>query len=188
MKKADGFEWAFRDLLSALLIVFMAMAVFSLITASQKESSINQGTIIITAKWQPGSFADVDLWVKAPGDSPVGYLHPGDKHCNLLRDDLGAAIDPESRAEEMVVCRGSPAGKWITDIMLYDSHGAPLPVKVHVKVSQIKYSIVNVLIDRIVYLKRESQQITVARFAFSHKGSFLPLSVNTLPIKLFSVP
>ena len=48
---------------------------------------------MIEARWPDAVDADVDLWVQAPGDVPVGYSNKGGAIFNLLRDDLGTRAD-----------------------------------------------------------------------------------------------
>jgi hypothetical protein len=51
------------------------------------------GNVIIEAQWADKLDADVDLWVQAPGDMPVGYSNESGQSLNLLRDDLGRKQD-----------------------------------------------------------------------------------------------
>lgn len=183
-----GFEWAYRDLLIALLVVFMAMAALAVVTATKAEQvGVTQGSLVIEMRWDRASDSDMDLWVEAPGDAPVGFSHMADTHCNLLRDDLGRALDTESRNEEMVVCRGTPAGEWIVDAMLYRSYDDVFPVHVTVTVMRIDGGGLRTLLSRRVDLAREGEQVTVWRFSLGGKGAVVPGSVNDLPMPLYGV-
>ena len=51
------------------------------------------GNIIVEARWLDNIDVDVDLWVEAPGDKPVGYSNKSGRIFNLLRDDLGNSGD-----------------------------------------------------------------------------------------------
>lgn len=185
---AAGFEWAYRDLLIALVVVFMAMAALALVAARKtSEAGVRQGAIAIEMRWQRDRNADVDLWVKAPGDAPVGFSHPGDAHCNLLRDDLGRELDPQSRNEEMVVCRGVPGaigGEWVVDAMLYRSYDHALPVRVRATVLSLGAGNVRTLLSRTVELVHEGEQRTIWRFRLNAKGRVVRGSVNNLPMAL----
>ncbi|HTU55747.1 MAG TPA: hypothetical protein VMF62_17420 [Acetobacteraceae bacterium] len=181
-----GFEWAYRDLLIALLVAFMAMAALALIAATKAtQAGVTQGSLVIQMRWDRASDSDMDLWVEAPGDAPVGFSHMADTDCNLLRDDLGRALDPESRNEEMVVCRGMPAGEWIVDAMLYRSYDDAFPVDVTVTVMRIDGGGVRTVLSRRVDLTREGQQVTVWRFTLDGRGRLVPGSVNELPMPLY---
>ncbi len=191
--ESPGFAWAFRDLLIALLVVFMALAALALVAATKAEKAgVTQGNLVFTLSWRgtgpSGSArkADVDLWVKAPGDAPVGFSHMSDAHCNLLRDDLGSTLDPQSTAQEMVVCRGLPSGEWIVDAMLYQAHGAALPVKVTATAMRLGAGGVTTFLEQSGLLRHRGEQLTMFRFRFA-RGHFLPGSVNRLPMKLYGM-
>ncbi len=116
MKKySSGFEWSYRDLLFTMMVAYMAMAAMALIVTSKiaKVESVSPGNILIELFWDKNKNADVDLWVKAPGEKPVGYSNKSSVVFNLLRDDLGISSDPESRNQELVVGRGLHQGEYI---------------------------------------------------------------------------
>jgi hypothetical protein len=190
VKVSEGFEWAYRDLLIALLVVFMAMAALALVAATKAtRAGVTQGSLVVEMRWDRASNSDMDLWVEAPGDAPVGFSHMADVHCNLLRDDLGRALDPASANEEMVVCRGAPAGEWIVDAMLYRNYGeTPLPVGVDVTVLRIDGVGVNTLLSRHVKMTVEGEQATIWRFTLNAKGWVVPGSVDDLPMALYGGP
>ena len=180
-----GFEWAYRDLLIALLVVFMAMAALALVAAAKAEKAgIKAGGLAIEMRWQMSANADVDLWVKAPGDEAVGYAHMGDAHCNLLRDDLGRYLDPESRNEEMTICRGTDPGEWVVDTMLYRTYDGQVPVKVTVTVTRLA-DVATQILSRTVEIPAQGDQVTVFRFRIDEHGDFVPDSENFLPMKLY---
>lgn len=184
-RRLDGYTLAVVDLLTSLVVVFAAMAVLS-ITASRNtaKAGVRPGGLVIEMRWQAIRNADVDLWVKAPDDAPVGYSHMSDRHCNLLRDDLGRGVDPESRNQEMVVCRGAPKGEWIVDTMLYHTYDGRLPISVTVTVTRLGSSATEML-SRTVALEQQGQQTTVFRFRLDGHGKFVPGSENFLPMRLY---
>ena len=63
--------------------------------------------MIVDAQWPDNWRTDVDLWVQAPGDVPVGYSNKGGVIMNLLRDDLGTN-DPTPLRYENQFSRGVP--------------------------------------------------------------------------------
>ncbi|MGH7068175.1 MAG: hypothetical protein ACREFO_05930 [Acetobacteraceae bacterium] len=183
-RRLDGYTLAVVDLLTALVVVFAAMAVLAIIAATkQTTAGVRPGGMVIEMRWQMNADADVDLWVKAPGDEAVGYSHMSDAHCNLLRDDLGRRLDPESRNDEMVVCRGVDPGEWVVDAMLYRSYDSQVPVKVRVTVRD--GPLLTTILDRTVELESRGQQITVWRFGIDAHGDLVPDSVNHLPMPLY---
>lgn len=185
-RRLDGYSLAVVDLLTALVVVFAAMAVLAIIAAQkQTAAGVRPGGMVIMMRWQKSADADVDLWVKAPGDEAVGYSHMSDAHCNLLRDDLGRQLDPESRNEEMVVCRGIDPGEWIVDAMLYRTYDGQLPVKVEMTVRQ--GPLLTTILERTIELEGQAQQITLWRFRIDAHGALIAGSVNHLPMPLYGV-
>ena len=79
------------------------------------------GNVMVEARWPDQLDTDVDLWVQAPGDVPVGYSNKGGAVFNLLRDDLGRR-GRDRLNYEVSYSRGMPAGR---------VHGQPAPVPQH---------------------------------------------------------
>ncbi|MGH8256508.1 MAG: hypothetical protein ACRET0_09860 [Steroidobacteraceae bacterium] len=180
----DGYTLAVVDLLTALVVVFAAMAVLAILAATKETAAgVKPGGIIVQMRWQKSADADVDLWVKAPGDEAVGYSHMSDAHCNLLRDDLGRTLDPESRNQEMVVCRGIDPGEWVVDAMLYRSYDDQVPIKVTVTVRE--GPLLTEILDRTIELQSQGQQVTLWRFRIDARDHLAPDSVNHLPMRLY---
>lgn len=183
-RRLDGYTLAVVDLLTALVVVFAAMAVLAIIAATKETvAGVRPGGMVIEMRWQNSADADVDLWVRAPGDEAVGYAHMSDAHCNLLRDDLGRQLDPESRNEEMVVCRGIDPGEWIVDTMLYRTYDDQLPIKVNVTVRE--GPLLTEILDRTIELRSQGQQVTLWRFRIDGQDHLVPESVNHLPMPLY---
>ena len=185
--ESRGFSWAYRDLLTALLVVFIAMAALSLIAVVQQpgRNVAIQGNLIVAMHWDPRSDSDVDLWVKSPGDEPVGYKRLSGLNCNLLRDDLGRQHDPNSQNEEMTVCRNAPAGAYAVNVMAYDVYDRRFPVQVSVEsfFSDGKGS--SRIFQRDAKLTYQGQELTVARFDLANGGRLIPGSLNDIPVLLF---
>lgn len=184
-RKIDGYTMAAIDLLTALVVCFAALAVLA-ISAAQKSSKagLNAGGLYVEARWDMARDADVDLWLLVPGDQPVGYSHTSDKHANLIRDDLGRQMDPESRNQEDIVIRGAPAGEYIADVMAYRSYDLEFPIKVTVTVTRLE-GVGTQILSRTVYLQSQGQQITVFRFTLNSHDDLVPGSVNHLPMPLY---
>jgi hypothetical protein len=183
-----GFVWSYRDLLWALVITFMAMSVLALVVTTQQRKTLAkpQANLLFTLHWDDASNSDVDLWVQAPGETPVGYLHEGDTTANLVRDDLGRKKDKKSRNQEMTMARGTPAGEWVVNVVLYASYDRRYPVKATAEVLKVGVRGAQTLVSRAVALSHEGQQITVARFTLDADGNLVPGSVNDLPMSLYA--
>lgn len=180
-----GFRYAYRDFLFALVIVFLAL--FAIVKPHAKSTKTpNQGALIISMHWSMKSNSDVDLWVKSPGDYPVGYSHLTGKYCDLVRDDLGRELDPASHNEEMTICRQTPAGEYIVNAMMYRSYDLVFPVRVTVTVRSMQGGKYRRIVRRSIELNRDGEEKTLFRFRLTAKGALVPGSINHLQAKLYA--
>jgi hypothetical protein len=188
--ESPGFSWAYRDLLTALVVVFIAMAALALVAVVQKPDPnvAVQGNLIFTLHWDPRSNSDIDLWVKSPGDQPVGFHRMSGISCNLLRDDLGRRRDANSENEEMTVCRNAPAGAYAVNVMAYDVYDRRVPVRVSVEATFSGAGGSRRLFRRDAKLAYQGQELTVARFRLEKGGALEPGSLNDIPIRLYRAP
>jgi hypothetical protein len=81
--------------------------------ASETDGVTAPGNVTVEMQWPDKLDADVDLWVQAPGDVPVGYSNKSGKVFDLLRDDLGMAQDMTDSNHEVAYSRGAPAGEYV---------------------------------------------------------------------------
>ncbi|MGE5148438.1 MAG: hypothetical protein ACM3N5_16925, partial [Candidatus Eiseniibacteriota bacterium] len=66
-----------------VLMTVLMMAVVNPPAKSAETQGLEPpGNVIIEAQWKDGLDADVDLWVKGPGDRPVGYSNKAGKVFN----------------------------------------------------------------------------------------------------------
>ena len=83
----------FRDVITLALLGFVSLVILLLPhinpTTQAAEPTTVPGNITVEVRWPDEIDADIDLWVEAPGDRPVGYSNKGGRIFNLLRDDLG---------------------------------------------------------------------------------------------------
>lgn len=83
---------AFTDLLFNLLIGFTSLLLiaFLLINPIAEEGKIDpEVEFLITMNWDDSSGVDMDLWVKGPDNTIVGFPSKDGKYMVLERDDLG---------------------------------------------------------------------------------------------------
>ncbi len=89
----DTWGTVFRDVILLALIGFVAMVIMLLphITPKQEETEEQKapGNVVVEVHWPNTMPYDVDLWVQAPREVPVGFWNLGGTTFNLLRDDLG---------------------------------------------------------------------------------------------------
>lgn len=197
MQGLDAFEQdstaiVFRDVIMLVLLGFVAIVLLLLPhlhpPTKTAEAALAPGNVIVEVVWPYKIDADVDLWVQAPGDRPVGYSNKGGQTFNLLRDDLGHALDSTKLNYEVSYSRGIAAGEYTVNLHLYrnDSQVFPVPVTVVVSVKRTPDSAARELLKSEIGLTHVGQEITVFRFGLGEDGVIEPGSVHSLPKPLRS--
>ena len=188
----DGTSTVFRDVIFLALAGFVAMVLLLLPhlnpPATADEGTPAPGNVIVEISWPDEIDADVDLWVEAPGDSPVGYSNKGGLIFNLLRDDLGGQADVTEINYEVSYSRGVPPGEYTVNVHLYRDMSGQLPLSVNVSVSvkpNSKVSAKRILTTKL-QLQNQGQELTAFRFSLDDKGKLIPGSVHDLPKPLRS--
>jgi hypothetical protein len=177
----------FRDVIMLALAGFVAMVVLLLPHLNPRgedaQASVEPpGNVIIEVRWPDELDTDVDLWVEAPGDVPVGYSNKGGAIFNLLRDDLGRKGDATDLNYEVSYSRGVPQGEYTVNLHLYRNSARVLPIPVTV-VTSVKNSPTErarQLLASKVELGYEGQELTIYRFRLSEAGELVPGSVHSL--------
>ena len=181
-----GINVSFRDLLFMLVFAYLLVGAIALAHVAETNERQSQGmappgSVIVEANWDKETDADVDLWVQAPGDVPVGYSNKSGVIFNLVRDDLGRGGDPNSMNYEVSYGRGNWAGEYAVNAMLYRSRDQKYPVLVKIKVSlQDKKGDVRQALLTDVDLKFEGQETTAFRFRLDKDGGLIADSVNRI--------
>lgn len=181
MKRWPGPVVAYIDVLWTLFVVSVALMAPPAQPTALADKPICQ--LAVDAKWQDDLPVDVDLWVKAPGDTPVGYSAKDGNVFNLVRDDLGTVTIDAGNSER--ACAASlPDGEYIVNVHLYN-HGSPPPISVGVVVSSVDAvrATMSELVTRDVVLTTRGQEITVVRFKMKD-GKLVPGSEHDIPIAL----
>ncbi|PRX33884.1 hypothetical protein SAMN05216257_104194 [Meinhardsimonia xiamenensis] len=190
MLETDGFDESegtvFRDLIMLTLAGFVTMVILMIPhlnpPAAEGETPA-AGNVVVEARWADGLPADVDLWVQGPGDQPVGYSRKSGRVFDLLRDDLGIERDETELNYEFAFSRGAPAGEYTVNLHLFNARRSPLPLAVTVTISlrHPESARVTRITSRKVVLRRENEEITVARFRLDARGRLEPGSLHDLP-------
>src|SRR5690349_3007004 len=114
---------AWIDMLNLMLQGIILAVAFALILMNPPQQSradeVPPGALTVQAFWPDDLDVDVDLWVLAPGDRPVGYSNKDGRFFNLLRDDLGFVNDPSGKNFEVAYSRALPAGEYVINVHLY---------------------------------------------------------------------
>jgi hypothetical protein len=179
----------FRDVITLALCGFVAVVILLLPHLNPKQeaqaavASTVPGNVMVEARWADELDTDVDLWVQAPGDVPVGYSNKSGLIFNLLRDDLGRNADPTQLNYEVSYSRGVPPGEYAINLHMYRNKSKVSPVKVTVvtSVKRPNAESAKQILTSSVDLMVENQETTVYRFKLTEAGELVPGSVNSLP-------
>lgn len=187
----DSTGTVFRDVIMLALIGFVAMVIMLLphISPKKKETEDHKapGNVIVEMHWPSEMAYDVDLWVKAPKEAPVGFWNQGAKIFNLLRDDLGVEGDATNENYEVSYSRGIPPGEYVVNAHMYGrlKPGQSVPVKIVVSVKQPGLDTRQIL-QTTVQLVRHNQEETAFRFRLDGEAELVPGSVSTLRYPLIT--
>ncbi|HYH20514.1 MAG TPA: hypothetical protein VD995_18055 [Azospirillum sp.] len=185
----DDTGTVFRDMITLALAGFVCMVLLMLphINPKGKEGTgvadaEPPGNVIVEARWDDKLRTDVDLWVQAPGDVPVGYSNKSGLIFNLLRDDLGSYADPTEVNFETSFSRGIPPGEYAVNIHLFRNLESSYPVWVRVvaRVKKENESGAATLAATRVRLDHEGQEVTAFRFKLNEQGELVPGSLSAL--------
>jgi len=179
----------FRDVITLALCGFVAVVILLLPHLNPKQeaqaatASMVPGNVMVEVRWADELDTDVDLWVQAPGDVPVGYSNKSGLIFNLLRDDLGRNADPTQLNYEVSYSRGIPPGEYTVNLHMYRNKSKVSPVKVTVVTSVKKPNSESAkqILTSSIDLVTENQETTVYRFKLTDAGELVPSSVNSLP-------
>ena len=165
-----------------LMTVLMLSVVNPPAQSAQTAGEQAPGNVIIEAQWADSLDADVDLWVQAPGDKPVGYSNKSGTVFNLLRDDLGMAQDVTNLNYEVAYSRGMPAGEYVANVHMYRGVNVvyPVTVKVVARVKPKPDDEAQELATATVQLRHENDQVTAFRFQLDSHGRLVAGSLNSV--------
>ena len=183
----------FRDVILLALTGFISMVIllipFVNPPTEEESSSTPPGNVIVELFWDNKRDVDIDLWVQAPDDIPVGYSNKGGLFFNLLRDDLGIYKDNSPVNYEVSYSRGISDGVYIANVHLYREDKAPFkPI-----VAELLVSVVDPDSNKRKQILRTSKkleeigkEITVFQFELDKKGKLNKNSINNKYVMLRS--
>ena len=181
----DTWGTVFRDVILLALIGFVAMVIMLLphIIAAKKQTEEHTapGNVIVEIHWPADLPVDVDLWVQAPRELPVGFWNLGGHTFNLLRDDLGTEGDATDENYEVSYSRGIPPGEYVVNVHMYGPppRSGTVPVNVVVSVKR-RLEDTRQILKTVVELTRHNQEETAFRFRLTADGDLVQGSVSTL--------
>ncbi len=192
MREIDFFDdesgaTVFRDVILLALAGFVMLVLLLLPhlnpRATPQDPTPRPGNVMVELRWPDELNVDVDLWVQAPGDVPVGYSNQGSAIFNLLRDDLGHINDATDLNYEFSYSRGVPAGEYTVNLHLYRNlaNVYPVPVVVAVSVKNSPNFPAQQILSTKLNLSHEDEELTAFRFKLDEEGRLLSGSVHNLP-------
>ncbi|MEE9597282.1 MAG: hypothetical protein V3V96_10945 [Acidiferrobacterales bacterium] len=192
MREIDFFDdesgaTVFRDVIMLALAGFVMLVLLLLPhlnpRATPQDPTPRPGNVMVELRWPDELNVDVDLWVQAPGDVPVGYSNQGSAIFNLLRDDLGHINDATDLNYEFSYSRGVPAGEYTVNLHLYRNlaNVYPVPAVVAVSVKNSPNLPAQQILSTKLNLSHEDEELTAFRFKLDEEGRLLSGSVHNLP-------
>ena len=184
----------FRDTIMLALAGFLSLVVLLLPfinppAETESTKSDPPGNVIIEVFWPEDRDVDVDLWVQAPEDIPVGYSNRGGLFFNLLRDDLGIYKDPTPINYEVAYSRGINPGEHIVNLHLYREDLAafqPFEAQVVVTVVNPDTKIRQQILESKVLLDEIGKELTIFRFELDETGNLNKNTINNEFVQLRS--
>lgn len=176
----------FRDtILNTLLgIVFIFILLIPLINPPKNKEAEEikiPGEMVIEMIWDNTVDIDMDLWVKAPNEPPVGFTNKKSLTVDLLRDDLGLVADISSLNYEHVFVRKLKEGEYIINAHSY-RWNAPideLKVEFIITIHHTEEKTTNKeVFKRTLKFTGGGQEKTVLRFEIDQQGKVVPDSIN----------
>lgn len=188
----DSGATVFRDVILLALAGFVTLVLLLIPHLNPpvvtEDTNRSPGNVVVELRWPDEIDADIDLWVEAPGDAPVGYSNKAGGIFNLLRDDLGELSDLTKLNYEFSYSRGVPAGDYTINTHLYRNRAKvyPVPVTVVVSVRNSEDTSTRQILSAQVEMQRDGQETTALRFKLDEKGNLVTGSVHDLPRALRS--
>lgn len=178
-----------KDLTSTMfLVVYVMVAIFLVLPHNPKKSEQDdaraRGNIRVEIIWPPEMNVDIDLWVKAPGLTPIGYSNMNGPIYNLVRDDLGTTADITGINYETAFSRGLPPGRHTVNVYFFSNSDnvAEVPVKVFVTMrkddSENSKTPPQDIIRTQLTLTRVAEEVTVIDFELNDDGELIVDSIN----------
>ncbi|MCB0352840.1 MAG: hypothetical protein KDD64_04920 [Bdellovibrionales bacterium] len=188
----DGAGVIFQDFWSLLAMVFLFLVpiLILLLNPPKQEESEGikaPGSVIVELSWPNDRNVDLDLWVQAPNEKPVGYSNRAGMVFNLLRDDRGDTNDLAKVNLENAYSRGTPAGEYCVNVHYFSSAdgGSPTECVVTVAVKATAEGPAERLVTTTLTLT-VGQEDTAFRFRLNQDGTLVPGSISHLykPLRL----
>jgi len=176
----------FRDVTLLALSGFISIVILLLpwLNFQTKDIEIKEpvGSVIFELFWSEKIDADLDLWVRGPHDSAVGYAQPSGQVFNLLRDDRGLTADHTPLNYEISFTRGILTGEYQANVHLFKHSKSKTPIEATIIASLVTpdRGYRKEILGKKVMLSFEGKEKTVLRFKLDNNFKIVEGSVNSL--------
>ena len=182
----DQADTIFRDITLLALSGFISIVILLLpwLNFQIKDIEIKEpvGSVIFELFWSEKIDADLDLWVRGPNDTAVGYAQPSGQVFNLLRDDRGLTADHTPLNYEISFTRGILTGEYQANVHLFKHSKSKTPIEATIIASLVTpdRGYRKEILGRKVVLNVEGKEKTVLRFKLDNNFKIVEGSVNNL--------
>ena len=182
----DQADTIFRDITLLALSGFISIVILLLpwLNFQTKDIEIKEpvGSVIFELFWSEKIDADLDLWVRGPHDTAVGYAQPSGQVFNLLRDDRGLTADHTPLNYEISFTRGILTGEYQANVHLFKHNKSKTPIEATIIASLVTpdRGYRKEILGRKVVLNVEGKEKTVLRFKLDNNFKIVEGSVNNL--------
>ena len=182
----DQADTIFRDITLLALSGFISIVILLLpwLNFQIKDIEIKEpvGSMIFELFWSEKIDADLDLWVRGPNDTAVGYAQPSGQVFNLLRDDRGLTADHTPLNYEISFSRGILTGEYQANVHLFKHNKSKTPIEATIIASLVTpdRGYRKEILGRKVILNVEGKEKTVLRFKLDNNFKIVEGSVNNL--------
>lgn len=187
----------FEILLSLILVRFIILAlvlanVIPRQEISEKVKSQDRGLMRIEILWPSGSNIDIDLWMKPPSSSPVGWSNKSTENADLVRDDLGNSDENPARYE-IIYVRNLIPGKYLINVHMFANRDLNKYPSVPIKCIITKSNSDESKSDRKDVYKREvtltqlGEEQTIVSFVVNNEKEIITESISTIYEPIFKV-
>ena len=179
-------DTVFRDVTLLALSGFVSIVILLLpwLNLKTRNEIVQEpvGSVIFELFWDDKLDADLDLWVKGPNDGAVGYSKPSGLVFNLLRDDRGLVGDHTPLNYEISFTRGIIPGEYQANVHLFkhDKDRSKIEALITASLVTPDRNYRKQILEKKVYLKKESSEKTVLRFKLDNNFKLVNGSVNSL--------
>lgn len=155
-----------RDLTTNGMAIFalLFLLLLAVMNPPEEKSETDEpppGLIMVELRWPDDIDVDIDLWVKAPNDQPVGYSNRSSKIFDLLRDDLGSRGDVMNLNYENAFSRGIVEGRYCVNVHYFRGGIPDVPISIRMTFKKKDQGQPSLIFSHKDYMRREGEELTI---------------------------